>query len=272
MNEAQLIKAIKTLVEKGDKARDKAEQYYSAAGLHLKTLREESPNKAAWEKLIKSRAEQKWLQRIVSLTNAVSLGFNDGDPSTCIFTSYALNDVLQRLGYSSYPLRVEAKVRPNDKKLVGTNLGSRQSGVLREAARPDMWRGHLVVAIEDIWLLDATLDQANKTEWPSSVRVGPVAVRLNNAFWQERSEIIFRINQTTTLRYSLYPKQVGFAHKGDARPSHWRPLSNMIMTAVLARGPRGYEAFAAGERSLGMFETRDAAVGECIKQTGTNKT
>ena len=41
---------------------------------------------------------------------------------------------------------------------------------------------------------------------------------------------------------------------------------------VLARGRRGYEAFTAGERSLGMFETRDAAIGKCIKQTGTNKT
>jgi hypothetical protein len=39
---------------------------------------------------------------------------------------------------------------------------------------------------------------------------------------------------------------------------------------VLERGRRGYEAFDAGERSLGMFETRDAAIGECIK-TKRNK-
>ena len=39
MNEAQLVKAIKTLVEKGDKARDKAEQFYIAAGQHLKSSR-----------------------------------------------------------------------------------------------------------------------------------------------------------------------------------------------------------------------------------------
>jgi hypothetical protein len=55
MNQAQLIQAINALVEKGDKARDKAQQYYAAAGLHLKTLREESPSKAAWQKLIKSK-------------------------------------------------------------------------------------------------------------------------------------------------------------------------------------------------------------------------
>jgi hypothetical protein len=35
--------------------------------------------------------------------------------------------------------------------------------------------GHLAVAIEDEWLLDPTLDQANKKEWPRSMRVGPLA-------------------------------------------------------------------------------------------------
>jgi hypothetical protein len=41
---------------------------------------------------------------------------------------------------------------------------------------------------------------------------------------------------------------------------------------VLARGHRGYEAFTAGKHSLGMFETRDAAISECIKtKIGTSK-
>jgi hypothetical protein len=34
---------------------------------------------------------------------------------------------------------------------------------------------------------------------------------------------------------------------------------------VLARGHRGYEAFTAGERSLGMFETKDAAINRLMK-------
>ena len=55
MNEVQRIEAIKVLVKKGDKAKDKADQYYTAAGLHLKSLREDSPSKAAWENLIKSK-------------------------------------------------------------------------------------------------------------------------------------------------------------------------------------------------------------------------
>ena len=39
---------------------------------------------------------------------------------------------------------------------------------------------------------------------------------------------------------------------------------------VLERGRRGYEAYDAGENSLDMFASRDAAVGECIK-TKVNK-
>jgi hypothetical protein len=55
MNEAQLVKAIKTLVEKGDKARDKAEQFYVAAGQHLKTLKAQCSSAPAWEKLVKAK-------------------------------------------------------------------------------------------------------------------------------------------------------------------------------------------------------------------------
>jgi hypothetical protein len=35
---------------------------------------------------------------------------------------------------------------------------------------------------------------------------------------------------------------------------------------VLARGRRGFEAFTAGERSLGMFKTQDAAISACMKK------
>jgi hypothetical protein len=171
------------------------------------------------------------LQKIVSLTNAVALDFHGGDRSTCVLTSYALNNVLQRLGYNSRPLRVEAKVFPGSRQLVGTILGGRPNGCFRKAAGPGMWHGHLAVAIEDAWLLDATVDQANKPEWPSSSWVGPVAVRLNDAFWKEHKQVVVEVNDAD-IRYRLYPKQVGFVRAGDARPSHWRPLSDMIMAAL----------------------------------------
>jgi hypothetical protein len=92
-----------------------------------------------------------------------------------------------------------------------------------------MWCGHLVIAIEDLWLLDATLDQANKyTEWPASAWVGPVVVKLSNPFWKAHKPAIVQVNETSVMYY-LYPKQNGFAHSEEARPSSWGPLSNMIM-------------------------------------------
>jgi hypothetical protein len=58
MNEAQLVRSIKVLIAKGDKASDKAQQFYVAAGQHLKTLKE---NHAAswkqWEKVLKERCQ-----------------------------------------------------------------------------------------------------------------------------------------------------------------------------------------------------------------------
>jgi hypothetical protein len=51
----QVAKAIKAFVAKGDKAADKAEQYYKAAGLHLKTLKELKPDGVTWEDFVKEK-------------------------------------------------------------------------------------------------------------------------------------------------------------------------------------------------------------------------
>jgi hypothetical protein len=44
MNESQLVRAIKAHIEKGDKAKDKAEQHYIAAGQYLKQLKDDCPD------------------------------------------------------------------------------------------------------------------------------------------------------------------------------------------------------------------------------------
>jgi hypothetical protein len=52
----QLIKTIKAHLAKGDKAKDKAEQHYIAAGQHLKTLKAEHGGAwAEWEALLKDK-------------------------------------------------------------------------------------------------------------------------------------------------------------------------------------------------------------------------
>ena len=56
-----------------------------------------------------------------------------------------VNDVLQRLGYNSRPLRIEAAVFPDDRKFYGSILGSWREPGPRRVASPDMWKGHLAV-------------------------------------------------------------------------------------------------------------------------------
>lgn len=56
-DEARLTREIKVLIEKGDKASEKAEQFYIAAGQHLKTLKDRSASAAAWERIVKQKCD-----------------------------------------------------------------------------------------------------------------------------------------------------------------------------------------------------------------------
>jgi hypothetical protein len=49
---------------------------------------------------------------------------------------------------------------------------------------------------------------------------------------------------------------------GDGRIDAKRLRRRQCLGFVLAHGHRGYEAFTAGGQSLGLFETRDAAIHE----------
>jgi hypothetical protein len=167
------------------------------------------------------------LQNLVTVANQTAFEFNESR-ATCVLTSYALHNVLQRLGYNSRPLRIEAAVFPDDRKLSGTILGNfNGAGPRRPAARPRMWWGHLAVAIDNDWLLDPTLDQANKENWPEEIRIGPLAVEIPEKFWGKNGQILIQRNGCG-VRFCLHPRQNGFANAGDARPSHWKPLANLI--------------------------------------------
>ena len=179
--------------------------------------------------MISNRAAPEF-QKLVTIANRVAAKFN-GSRSTCVLTSFALHDALQRLGYGSRLLRIEAAVFPDDRKLCGTILGGWCEPGCRRAASPGMWRGHLAVVVEDEWLLDPTLDQANKKEWPRSMRVGPLTVQLTEKFWAEHGSILVQTNGCS-VRFSPHPRQVGFANAGDARPSHWKPLADRIFRVL----------------------------------------
>jgi hypothetical protein len=172
-----------------------------------------------------------WLQDLVVLTNAEAFACN-GSRDTCISTSFALSHVLQQLDYNARPLRVEAAVFPDDRKVYGTLLG-RPS---RQAAEPGMWYGHLAVAIDKEWLLDATIDQANKDEWPAGAHVGPIVVWLTAEFWTSdfwtASACVFVQVGESRVRFCKFPRQNGFARTDEARPSRWRPLADRILDRV----------------------------------------
>jgi hypothetical protein len=118
-------------------------------------------------------------------------------------------------------LRVEANVFLNDWRKQGCCLGAIRPGTRRPAAEPDDWHGHLAVAIGTEWLLDATLDQAE-------LAPGPIAFRPPSEFWTRGRQAILS-GPEIEIRYYRHPRQVGFKHAGDARPSHWRPLAEAIM-------------------------------------------
>jgi hypothetical protein len=169
---------------------------------------------------------EKW-QQLVTLTNKESREFNDGRRDTCILTAHALHNVLQRLGVNSRLMRVEAAVIPDDRSLTGAKLGGDSN---RKAAAPGMWKGHLVVAIGNDWLLDPTIDQVNKPKWPPSAHVGPLAIRQN---WNDRGLIFIRVGDSL-VRYRSYHYQNGFARKPAARPSHWLEPAERILGKVTA--------------------------------------
>jgi hypothetical protein len=54
-----------------------------------------------------------------------------------------------------------------------------------------------------------------------------------------------------------------------SRTEHSAPMisnGRQCVGFVVERGRSGFEAFTAGERSLGMFKTQDAAIGACMKK------
>jgi hypothetical protein len=170
----------------------------------------------------------RYLQSLTETANRCAFAML-GSRDTCVLTSHALADVLSAEG--AYPLRVSVLVF----QTVGgicTSLGDDGGGTRLPASDRGMWKGHLAVAVGRAWLLDATLDQANRPEWSSTD--GPLALPLPASFWDlslpSHQRLVWHRAFGIEVRFNLYPKQVGFAGKGDARPSHWRPLADAILT------------------------------------------
>ena len=93
---------------------------------------------------------------------------------------------------------------------------AKASGVLAKNDRLDARMIASFVAIEKEWLLDPTLDQTNRREWPACARVAPAIVNLSDKFWEGKP--VFIAMNDSLVRY-VHMKQHGFARAPDARPS-----------------------------------------------------
>ena len=103
---------------------------------------------------------------------------------TCIFSTAVVCDVLRRFDIKAEPLRVTARILPDERGGVGVGLGSHHGcGERRPAAKPGMWYGHLVSLVEDRYLVDTTFDQVNEDEYFKLKNAEPLVLDLGQTKW-----------------------------------------------------------------------------------------
>lgn len=143
--------------------------------------------------------------------------------NTCVLTSHALVAYLREVeGLDAAPVRVEVHVHARERGH-GHALGWDGDGSRRRGAGPGMWHGHLAVVCGD-FLLDPTIDQVND----GKVNLRPLVLPLPSG-WNDGFPVIFTDAEGTDARYSKYRRQVGWKSAGDARPSHWRPVVDLML-------------------------------------------
>lgn len=143
--------------------------------------------------------------------------------ATCVLTSHALAAYLREAeGLDAAPVRVEAHIFPQ--RGYGSTLGWDGDGSRRAAAAPDMWHGHLAVTCEG-FLLDPTIDQVND----ENMHLPAGLVLPLPTDWDDGRSVAFVDAEGTFARYCKYHRQVGWKSAGDARPSHWRPVVDLMM-------------------------------------------
>ena len=144
---------------------------------------------------------------------------------TCILTSHALAAFLQARGLVAEVFRAEAHVHSPDRNVYGAAVGWDGDGTRRKAAAPDMWHGHLAVICEG-HALDPTIDQMEVGGKRIRPAVFPVPERWDEGVWHRWDE------DGLTVSYCKYRRQVGWKSAGDARPSHWQPVTDLMEAAL----------------------------------------
>jgi hypothetical protein len=155
-----------------------------------------------------------------------------GHPATCVLTAHALAAYL-REQHDLEPslVRVEAHAHPqcrcesdcHGRYCSGKVLGSPPWGERRPATRPGWWGGHLAVTC-DGYLLDPTIDQVNN----DLMHLPPIVVPLPDD-WENGGGPQVADGEGTGVWWRKYYRQIGWKSAGDARPSHWRPVVDLML-------------------------------------------
>lgn len=185
----------------------------------------------------------KTLHNLVKFTNR-ELRSEFRHTGLCVLASAALLDILNRLDIPARELRIEAYVSmPNDspREHYGCVLGGDGDGTRRPAAGPDKWRGHLAVVADERFLLDATLDQVNKSSpWlhakPFVGAISPEFLDGGLMWFGFEKDTIWQPLESfqapwpgIRVRYKAFPGRGGYKNAPDWRPSHRRDLVNRVL-------------------------------------------
>jgi hypothetical protein len=194
------------------------------------------------------------LMQLCQITNRVGWEVN-GKSDTCILMSAALHDVLTLSRIPAEFLRVRAAVHcgccssPRSKHY-GCVLGSDGDGTRLSAARPDHWRGHLVVIAGGRYLMDPTLDQVNVGHpW---LKAEPFTGEVTLEFLHGEKSLFTAAGKAgSTVCYTAFPGRGGFKSAPDMRPSHRREIVRRILQKLI---------IYSSERSVSMVAGADGPI------------
>lgn len=163
----------------------------------------------------------------------------DAKVNSCIETSAATIDTLKHIGLDAYALSVTCVVTnrplwefadahgywpelgteeyPIDGYAVGVGLASRRGPV------PEVWPGHLVVIAERKWLLDFSLDQANRPDYGMEVGA-PVVISVDEAFLRGSCEKAFLVVQKDNARLHYQTRMHDRSYRDTAGWTTKRPV------------------------------------------------
>ena len=148
------------------------------------------------------------LDRLCRLVNREAFDLC-GIRNTCITTSAALRDVLERLGIPAEMMRVEAAVPVGNSAII---LGHDGDGQRRPKPKDGGWWGHVAVVAAERFLLDPTLDQVKDCQ-PFSGEVTDDWLAGKCALWWVdgvRADGFPAAHADTALRYYAFPGRGGW--------------------------------------------------------------